>query len=152
MVVARRRRAEQGLQQTMHAGGVKQVGAAHDVGDALRRVVHGDGQMVARRRVFARQNDVAPLGGIGGNGSGDIFIAFSTANAAAHPDSGLAQATFLPNDAINPVFEAAVDATSEAILNAMLAAETMTGADGYRVFALPHDRLLSALRKYGRVK
>ncbi len=105
------------------------------------------------KRVATRAGlGIGRMGGIGGNGSGDIFIAFSTANAAAHPDSGLAQATFLPNDAINPVFEAAVDATSEAILNAMLAAETMTGADGYRVYALPHDRLLSALRKYGRVK
>ncbi len=95
---------------------------------------------------------IGRMGGIGGNGSGDIFIAFSTANAAAAVDSGLASAVFISNDAINPVFEAAVDATSEAILNAMLAAETMTGADGYRVFALPHDRLMAALKKYGRAK
>ena len=92
------------------------------------------------------------MGGIGGNSSGDIFVAFSTANAAAASDTGLVSATFIPNDAINPVFTAAVDATSEAILNAMLAAETMTGADGYRVYRLPHDRLLAALRKYGRMK
>ena len=58
----------------------------------------------------------------------------------------------IPNETINPVFEATVDATSEAILNAMLAAETMTGADGRRVHALPHDRLLDVLRKYGRVR
>ena len=61
------------------------------------------------------------------------------------------QVTALPNEAINPVFEAATDASSEAILNAMLAAETMTGADGRRVFALPHDRLLQAMRKYRRI-
>jgi len=103
---------------------------------------------VARRASLG----VARMGGIGGNSSGDIFIAFSTANAGANPDSGLARATFVPNDAINPVFEATVDATSEAILNAMLAAKTMTGANGYRVYALPHDRLMAALRKYGRVK
>jgi L-aminopeptidase/D-esterase-like protein len=95
---------------------------------------------------------IGRMGGIGGNGSGDIFIAFSTANASATPDSGLAVATFLPNDALNPAFEAVVDATSEAILNAMLAAETMTGADGYRVYGLPRDRLLAVLRKYGRIK
>ncbi|HEU5219382.1 MAG TPA: P1 family peptidase [Gemmatimonadales bacterium] len=102
---------------------------------------------VARRAALG----IGRMGGIGGNSSGDIFIAFSTANAAATSDTGLVTATFIPNDAINPVFEATVDATSEAILNAMLAAETMTGADGYRVYALPHDRLLAALRKYGRV-
>jgi L-aminopeptidase/D-esterase-like protein len=95
---------------------------------------------------------IGKLGGIGGDSSGDIFIAFSTANAAAAPDTGLVTATFIPNNTINPVFEGTVDATSEAILNAMLAAETMTGADGYRVYALPHDRLLAALRKYGRMK
>jgi len=58
----------------------------------------------------------------------------------------------LPNDRINPLFYATVQATEEAIVNAMLAAETMTGADGLRVFALPHDRLMAAMRKYGRVK
>ncbi len=103
---------------------------------------------VARRASLG----IARMGGLGGNSSGDIFIAFSTANAGAAQDSGLARAAFVPNDQINPIFEATVDATSEAILNAMLAAETMTGADGYRVFALPHDRLLTALRKYGRLK
>ena len=81
-----------------------------------------------------------------------LFAAELGANASAAADSGLASAVFIPNDAINPVFEAAVDATSEAILNAMLAAETMTGADGYRVFALPRDRLMAALKKYGRVQ
>lgn len=103
---------------------------------------------VARRASLG----IARMGGIGSNSSGDIFIAFSTANAGAAPDSGLARAAFVPNDAINPIFEATVDATSEAILNAMLAAETMTGADGYLVYALPRDRLMAALRKYGRVK
>ena len=103
---------------------------------------------VARRASLG----IGRMGGIGGNSSGDIFIAFSTANAAAAPDTGLVTATFIPNNLINPVFEATVDATSEAILNAMLAADTMTGADGYRVYALPHDRLLAALRKYGRAK
>ena len=94
---------------------------------------------------------VGRLGGTGGNTSGDIFIAFSTANpGAAKPDStrGL---TMLPNERISPLFEATIQATEEAIVNAMVAAETMTGADGLRVYALPHDRLRAALRKYNRL-
>jgi L-aminopeptidase/D-esterase-like protein len=95
---------------------------------------------------------IGRMGGIGGNSSGDIFLAFSTANPNAAADTGLVALAAIPNEAINPLFEAAIDATSEAILNAMLAAETMTGANGYRVQALPHDRLLAALRKYGRIR
>jgi L-aminopeptidase/D-esterase-like protein len=95
---------------------------------------------------------IGRMGGIGGNSSGDIFLAFSTANPDAAADTGLVALSTIPNEAINPLFEAAIDATSEAILNAMLAAETMTGADGYTVYALPHDRLIAALRKYGRIK
>jgi D-aminopeptidase len=94
---------------------------------------------------------VGRMGGLGENGSGDIFIAFSTANAAAASDSALAALTMLPNDRINPVFEATVQATEEAIINAMLAAETMTGADSIRSYALPHDRLKAALGKYNRL-
>jgi L-aminopeptidase/D-esterase-like protein len=103
---------------------------------------------VARRASLG----IGRMGGIGGNSSGDIFIAFSTANPGADADTGVVVLSAIPNDVIDPFFEAAIDATSEAILNAMLAAETMTGANGYTVFALPHDRLLAALRKYGRVK
>ena len=94
---------------------------------------------------------VGRMGGLGENGSGDLFIAFSTANPAAAADTGLAALTMLPNDRINPVFEATVQATEEAIINAMLAAETMTGADSIRSYALPHDRLVAALRKYNRL-
>ena len=94
---------------------------------------------------------VGRMGGLGENGSGDIFIAFSTANPAAAADTGLAALTMLPNDRMNPVFEATVQATEEAILNAMLAAETMTGADNIRSYALPHARLEAVLRKYNRL-
>src|SRR6266545_3253376 len=94
---------------------------------------------------------VGRLGGTGGNPSGDIFVAFSTANpGAAQPDSTRAL-TMLPNERISPLFEATIQATEEAIVNAMVAAETMTGADGLRVYALPHDRLRAALRKYNRL-
>ena len=94
---------------------------------------------------------VGRMGGKGENSSGDIFIAFSTANARTAADTGVVQTAMLPNARINPLFYATVHATEEAILNAMLAAETMTGADDLRVYALPHDRLLAAMRKYGRV-
>ena len=92
------------------------------------------------------------LGSWAGNGSGDLFLAFSTANAnAARPDAN-ATLTMMPNDRLNTLFQATIDATEEAVVNAMLAAETMTGADGIRTFALPGDRVMAALRKYGRVK
>jgi L-aminopeptidase/D-esterase-like protein len=94
---------------------------------------------------------VGRLGGLGGNPSGDIFVAFSTANpAAAKPDANVT-VTMLPNERITPLFEATVQATEEAIVNAMVAAQTMTGANGLRVYALPHDRLRAALRKYNRL-
>jgi D-aminopeptidase len=95
-------------------------------------------------------------GSISGNGSGDIFIAFSTANpgAAAAP-AGANQApvnvSMLPNDSLNPIFEATVQATEEAIVNAMVGAETMTGVSGHKVYALPHDKLQEVLKKYNRL-
>ncbi|HTS88539.1 MAG TPA: P1 family peptidase [Gemmatimonadales bacterium] len=94
---------------------------------------------------------VGRSGGVGGDSSGDIFIAFSVANpGAAVADSGIRTVRMWPNDRMNPLFEAVVGATEEAIANALVAAETMTGANGFRVFALPHDRLVAALQKYGR--
>ncbi len=94
---------------------------------------------------------LARTGSSSGNGSGDIFIAFSTANANAAAAKAPVTVSMLPNDAINGVFEAAVQATEEAIVNAMAGAETMTGIDGHKVFALPHDRLREVLQKYGRL-
>src|SRR2546425_16739 len=94
---------------------------------------------------------VGRLGGLGGNPSGDIFVAFSTANpGAAKPDANVS-VTMVPNERITPLFEATVQGTEEAIVNAMVAAETMTGVNGQRVYALPHDRLRAALRKYNRL-
>jgi L-aminopeptidase/D-esterase-like protein len=105
------------------------------------------------KRIATRASlGVGRMGGYGGNGSGDIFIAFSTANpgAAAKPDSAMVR--MLSNERISPLFQATVQATEEAIVNAMLAAETTTGANDYRVYALPADRMISAMRKYGRLK
>jgi L-aminopeptidase/D-esterase-like protein len=90
-------------------------------------------------------------GSISGDGSGDLFIAFSTANAGAAGSKDVATIKMLPNDKLNPVFEAAVQATEEAIINAMVGAETMTGVDGHKVYALPHDRLRETLKKYNRL-
>lgn len=95
---------------------------------------------------------IGNVGGRGENSSGDIFIAFSTANAAeASKDQGIANITMLPNDRINPLFWAVAQATEEAILNAMVAAETMTGYNGNIVYALPHERLKATLKKYNRL-
>ncbi|MCA1622789.1 MAG: P1 family peptidase [Acidobacteria bacterium] len=96
---------------------------------------------------------VGNVGGRGENSSGDIFIAFSTANAReASKDADLSNLTMLPNERINPLFWATAQATEEAILNAIVAAETMKGFNGNTVFALPHDRLKVILRKYNRLQ
>lgn len=93
---------------------------------------------------------IGRLGGLGGNGSGDIFIAFSTANEGAWGARPVASLESLPNAAMDGLFEATVEATEEAILNALVAAETMTGRDSLTVHALPHDRLQEALRRHDR--
>lgn len=91
-------------------------------------------------------------GGFGGNGSGDIFIAFSTANPRTWSATGATSAVqMLPNDRISGLFKATAQATEAAITNALLAAETTTGADDLRIFAMPVDRMLAAMRKYGRM-
>ncbi len=94
---------------------------------------------------------LARTGSTSGNGSGDLFIAFSTANSHAAAAKSATNVSILPNDNLNPVFEAVVEATEEAIVNAMVGAETMTGIDGHTVFALPHDRLRETLKKYNRL-
>ena len=90
-------------------------------------------------------------GSTSGNGSGDIFIAFSTANPGAAKATGTVSLTMLPNDRMNPLFTATVRATEEAVVNAMVAAETMTGIENHRVIALPHDSLRAVLKKYNRL-
>jgi L-aminopeptidase/D-esterase-like protein len=96
---------------------------------------------------------VGNVGGRGENSSGDIFIAFSTANASeASKDDGVSNLTMLPNERINPLFWATAQATEEAILNAMVAAQTMKGFNGNTVYALPHNRLKEVLKKYNRLQ
>ena len=146
---------------TGFASGLRPCGASASSLDERRAgagsiivVVATDAPLMAhqlRRLAIRSALGVGVTGGKGENSSGDLMIAFSTANPRAARDSGRVQLEMLPNDLINPVFYAAVQATEEAIVNAMVAARTMTGAGGVRVYGLPHDRLRSALRKYNRV-
>ncbi len=102
---------------------------------------------VARRVSLGLGRD----GSFSGDGSGDIFIAFSTANTGAAGAKGVHQLTMLPNQRLNPIFLATVQATEEAVVNAMVAAKTMKGINDYEVIGLPHDRLREVLKKYNRL-
>jgi D-aminopeptidase len=102
---------------------------------------------VARRATLG----LGRTGSVSSNGSGDIFIAFSTANANAASAADAASVSMLSNQRIGAVFEATVQATEEAITNALVAAETMIGVDGHRADAIPHEGLRAVLRKYNRL-
>jgi D-aminopeptidase len=102
---------------------------------------------VARRVSLGLGRD----GSFSGDGSGDIFIAFSTANPGAAEPKGVHQLTMLPNQRLNPIFLATVQATEEAVINAMVAAKTMKGINDVEVIGLPHDRLREVLKKYNRL-
>jgi L-aminopeptidase/D-esterase-like protein len=105
-------------------------------------------QRLARRATMG----LARTGSTSGNGSGDIFIAFSTANPSAAAAKAPVNVSMMPNDNLNPVFEGAVQAVEEAIVNAMVGAETMKGYQGNTVTALPHDKLREVLKKYNRLQ
>lgn len=93
---------------------------------------------------------MARAGGLGENSSGNIFLAFSTGNhglTTPHAHDAAITVRMLPHKALTPLFEAATDATEEAIINALCAAVTMTGADGHTAYALPLDRLQTAMRR-----
>ncbi len=95
---------------------------------------------------------IARSGAVSHNGSGDIFLAFSTANADAwQAGDGPRNALFLPNDALDPLFTAVVEATDEAVIDSMVANATMIGRDGVIALALPHDRLREILESYNRL-
>jgi L-aminopeptidase/D-esterase-like protein len=102
---------------------------------------------VARRVALG----VGRNGSYSGDGSGDLFIAFSTANPGAIQQKGLRQINMLPNGELDPIFLATVQATEEAIVNAMIAAEDMKGPNNHLVMALPHDKLREVLKKYNRL-
>jgi L-aminopeptidase/D-esterase-like protein len=94
---------------------------------------------------------ISKVGGYASNGSGDIFIAFSTANPGVAAREGIMETEMLPNDAMSPLFLATAQATEEAIVNALIAAKTMVGINGNTVYALPHDRLIDILKKHKRI-
>jgi D-aminopeptidase len=93
---------------------------------------------------------IARTGSVASDSSGDIFIAFSTANRGATPPEGVPSLKMIPNGRLTPFFSATVEATEEAIVNALVAAETMTGVNDRKAIALPHDRLVALLKKYNR--
>ena len=104
-----------------------------------------------RRLAVRAALGVGAAGGRGENSSGDLIVAFSTANPGARKDSGVVAPKMLSNDAMNPLFYATVQATEEGIINAMVASPTMTGADGARAYGIPHERLREALRRFNRL-
>ena len=95
---------------------------------------------------------IGQVGGRGNNGSGDIFIAFSTTNPTAFQRDNFTKLDELPNDLMNPLFEATVQSVEESIINAMVAAETMEGINGNKAYGLPHKKVISILKKYNRIK
>jgi D-aminopeptidase len=91
---------------------------------------------------------LARVGGNGNNGSGDIFLAFSTGNSIRGGTAGLHSLTMLPHDEMDLLFEATADAVEESILNALTTAETLTGYQGHTAHALPLDALQRVMAKY----
>ena len=127
-------------------------GAAGPDGNSIIVVLATDAPLlpVQLDRVARRASlGLARTGSVGGNGSGDIFIAFSTANRFAPGDREARELRSISD--LGPLFEATVQATEEAVINAIVAGETMTGVDDNMIYGLPHDRLQDALRKYGRL-
>ena len=105
------------------------------------------------RRIAQRISlGVGRTGGTAGNGSGDIFLAFSTANPGAFRRRGASTIQMTSNDELNGLLDATVDATEEAIINAMIAARTMVGINGNTIYAVPHDQVREILKKYGRLR
>ena len=133
--------------------------AGHDTGSIIV-IVATDAPLIPTQLKRVAKKVSLGLGRDGsysGDGSGDIFLAFSTANrdAAKQGSVGaksLRSLTMLPNDSLDPIFLATVQATEEAVVNAMVAAETMKGVDDHEVIALPHDRLREVLKKYNRLQ
>ena len=103
-------------------------------------------ERIARRATMG----LARTGATSGNGSGDIFVAFSTGNADVAAAPGEVHVNMLSNARISALFSATVEATEEAIINALIGAETMTGRDGRRIEAIPHDRVRDLMKKFGR--
>jgi L-aminopeptidase/D-esterase-like protein len=129
-------------------------GTAHADGNSIIGVIGTDApllphqlQRLARRAALA----IGRLGGVSHNTSGDLFLAFSTENPTRFEDTVVHSFSALAHEAMDPLFSATVQATEEAVVNSLIAAETMVGVNERTVFALPHDRLQEILKKYGRL-
>jgi N-acyl-D-amino-acid deacylase len=130
------------------------VGGDEEPGGSIIILVATDAPLLPHQlsRVARRAGmGLARLGSIAANASGDLFLAFSTGNEGAWGRSNRGSVEALPNGWLNPVFEATIQATEEAILNSLIAAETMVGADHIKAYALPHDRLREVLARYNRL-
>jgi len=156
--------ANYGRRELLHIAGVpvgKEIadllpsrGHAGDGAGSIIIVVGTDAPLLPHQLDRLVKRAALGLGVVGGRGedsSGDIFIAFSTANPEAAKIDGIAHLEMLPNERINPLFREVANATEEAIVNALVAAETMEGINGNTVYAIPHDRLRAALKKYNRL-
>jgi len=132
--------------------------------DSYEQIHEGDGSIIVviatdapllahQMKRLARRvpMGVGKVGGYGHDGSGDIFIAFSTANSNVAFSDGAVNVEMLPNGLISPLFEATVQAVEEAIVNTLVAAETMEGINNNKVWALPHGRLIQIMKKYNRI-
>ncbi len=135
------------------AGGSKADPVTTDNGSIII-VVGTDAPLLPHqlKRIARRASlGLARMGSTADNGSGDLFVAFSTANAQALAGAPLAQAATIDNDHLDALFAATVDATEEAIVNALVAARDMDGNGGHRATALPHGELVRLLEQYGRL-
>ena len=153
--------ADRSIPAELRRSGVRWCDEGEDAAGQMEPIPEGAGSIIIvlatdapllptqiKRLVTRTTMGLARIGGMGYNGSGDIFIGFTTANrSAAAERSTVAGLEMLPNDRLNPFISASVHATEEAILNAMLAAETLTGINGYTVPALPHDRLTEIMQR-----
>ena len=154
-----------GRRELLHIAGVPVGKEITDLMPADGKPAGGEGSIIVvlatdapllphqlKRLVKRTALGIGIMGGRGGNSSGDIFLAFSTANPENGRTDGIVNLEMLPNERIDPLFSAAVEATEEAIVNALVAAETMTGLHGNTLHALPHDRLREVLRRYNRLR
>jgi L-aminopeptidase/D-esterase-like protein len=153
--------ADRSIPAELRRSGVRWCDDGEDAAGKMEPIPEGTGSIIIvlatdapllptqiKRLVMRTTMGLARIGGMGYNGSGDIFIGFTTANrTAAAERATVVGLEMLPNDRLNPFISASVHATEEAILNAMLAAETLTGINGYTVPALPHDRLTEIMQR-----
>jgi len=156
--------ANYGARDLLHIAGVPVGKEITDLAPARGEQKDGQGSIIVvvatdapllphqlKRLVRRVSLGIGIVGGRGENSSGDLFVAFSTANAEVSKTAGTAQLQMLPNEGINPLFRNTVNATEEAIVNSLVAAQTMIGVNGNTAYAIPHDRLKAVMSKYQRL-